>query len=191
MSAEFEQLVAQFERFQSRLRKVDDQLANLGEMRSEIAELEATATSDDRSVTVVAGPGGAIKDVRFTEKALAQTPQALSSAVVFTIQQAVAEAARRQAAIVDGHFGGDMHLTDQVVETQAELFGTSPEELRERLAEERPARRPAREEHPDDDYSQRSVLTDDDAPPRPAPPPSPGGSAGDEFLKNLFDEEDR
>ncbi len=155
-------------------------------MQDELTELRATATSPDKAVTVVAGPGGAVLDVTFTEDALRQSPAALSAAVMATLGQAVAAAARQQAAIVEEHMGGDMNLVDQVLETQAAVFGTSVEEMREKLAEEtaapearvggllRAVLRPARGE-----------------PEQPAPPASPpAGSAGDSYLRKLFDQED-
>ncbi|WP_158881312.1 YbaB/EbfC family nucleoid-associated protein [Amycolatopsis anabasis] len=184
MSAEFEQLVAQFEKFQAKLANVDDRLEHLGGMQEELTGLEATATSADRSITVVAGPGGSIKDIQFTEDALKQRPQALSAALLTTLREAVAESARRQAGIVEDHMGGDLSLVDQVLETQAELLGTTVDELRSKVAEEHP--KPA--EQPDD-FSQRSVLRAEPETPRPAAPAA-GDSAGDRFLKNLFDEED-
>ncbi|MFI7118176.1 YbaB/EbfC family nucleoid-associated protein [Amycolatopsis sp. NPDC049868] len=188
MSAEFEQLVAQFDKFQSQLQNVDDRLANVGGMQDELSRIEATASSSDRSVTVVAGPGGAIMDVKFTEDALRQRPDALSAALMSTIQQAVAESARKQATIVEEHMGDDLNLVDQVLETQAELFGTTVEEMRARMDEESPSRPSA---EPSDDYSERSVLKSADEPQRPQPPqpPAPGGSDGDRFLKNLFDDD--
>jgi DNA-binding protein YbaB len=130
VSAEFDQLVAQYEQFQAKLKRVDQQFANIGDMQQELAGLEAVATSSDRSVTVVAGPSGSIKDIRLTDLAMRRSHQALSAALMSTLQQAVAEAARRQAGIVENALGDDMHLTDQVLETQAQLFGTTPEELR-------------------------------------------------------------
>lgn len=192
MSAEFERLVAQFEQFQSKIKKVDDQLANVGRMRSEIAAIEATVSNADRSVTVVAGPGGSIKDIQLTDRALAQQPQALSAALMSTIQQAVAEAARKQAGIVDEHVEG-LSITDQVLETQAQLFGTSTEELREKLEQERPSRqpRPRPEEEYHEDYSHQDFLDGDSAPQTPpSSPGSGGGSAGDEFLQSLFNDDD-
>ncbi|KZB82035.1 YbaB/EbfC family nucleoid-associated protein [Amycolatopsis regifaucium] len=188
MSAEFDQLVAEFEKFQSKLQNVDDRFANIGGMQDELSRLEATATSPDRSVTVVAGPGGAIMDVRFTEEALRQRPEGLSAALMSTIQQAVAESARKQATIVEEHMGDDLHLVDQVLETQAELFGTTVEDLKAQMAEDAPAR--GRAEQPDD-YSERSVLRSEAEPQQQPTPPPAGGSDGDRFLKNLFDEDDR
>ncbi|ONI82230.1 hypothetical protein ALI22I_39545 [Saccharothrix sp. ALI-22-I] len=130
MSAEFDQLVAQFEQFQAKIQRVDGQFAGIGEMQQELAALEVVATSPDRAVTVVAGPSGAIKDIRLTDQAMRRPPQALAAALMATLRQAVAEAARRQAGIVENALGDDMHLTDQVLETQAQLFGVTPQELR-------------------------------------------------------------
>jgi predicted RecB family endonuclease len=136
LSAEFEQLLAEFERFQSRIRNVDDRFATIRDMQAELTALEATAGPPDRSVTVVAGPGGSVTDIRFTADAPRLSPQALSAAVMGTLRQAVAEAARTQVVIAEEHLGDDLHLIDQVLETQAELLGTSVEELRSRVRAE-------------------------------------------------------
>jgi hypothetical protein len=65
-------------------------------------------------------------------------PQELAAALMATLRQAVAEAARRQAGIVENALGDDMHLTEQVLETQAQLFGMSKEELRATTEESAP-----------------------------------------------------
>ncbi|GAB3486283.1 YbaB/EbfC family nucleoid-associated protein [Amycolatopsis cihanbeyliensis] len=191
MSPEFEQLVAQFEQFQSKMKRVDDRFANIADMQGELSRLEAVATSPDRSVTVVAGPGGSVKDIRLTDAALKQRPDALAQALMSTLHEAVAESARKQAGIVDTHMGDDLQLTEQVLETQAEVLGTSVEDLRARMADAAPAPRPVTEER-QDDYSERSFLRPADPEQNPpSPPASPSGSAGDDFLKKLFDEDDR
>jgi DNA-binding protein YbaB len=130
VSAEFDQLVARFEQFRARVHRVDQQFSGVGEMQRELTALEVVATSPDRAVTVVAGPSGSIKDIRLTDQAMRRPPQALAAALMATLRQAVAEAARRQAGIVENALGDDMHLTDQVLETQAQLFGVTPQELR-------------------------------------------------------------
>lgn len=135
-SAAFEQLVAQFERFQAQMQRVDNQFAGIGEMQQQLTEMEAVATSADRAVTVVAGPSGSIKDIRLTDLAMRRPPHALAAELMSTLQKAVAEAARRQAGIVESAIGDDMHLKDQVLETQAQLFGMSKEELRAVRSEE-------------------------------------------------------
>lgn len=183
MSAEFDQLVAQFEDFQSRLKNVDDQFANMAGMQSELAALEVSVTSPDRAVTVVAGPGGAVQDVRFTEAALQLGTQRLGEVVMSTVREAMAEAARRQAVIVQEYAGDDFPVLDQVLETQAEVTGVPVEELRAKAERETPQRPPAQVGEVEE-----SVVFRD----TPPPPPAPGvDSAGDTFLKSVWDEEER
>ncbi|MEA5362027.1 YbaB/EbfC family nucleoid-associated protein [Amycolatopsis sp., V23-08] len=186
MSAEFDQVVAEFQRFEASIRNVDDRFAGLGAMQRELTELRASAASPDGGVTVTTGPGGAVLDVKFTAAALAKGPQALSTALMATLREAVGAAARRQAVIVEEHMGDDEGLVERVLETQAEAFGTSVEELRSKLAEETTSQEaPAASE----DFPEVRVLRQADAPPPPAPP-ARGGSAGDSFLRSLYDEED-
>ena len=127
---ELEQLTAAFERFEATKRRADDRLAGYAAVKDRIAEIEATAQSPDRGVTVVAGPGGAVKDLRFTPQALQQGPSALAAAALSAMRVAVAAAARKQAAVVQEFVGDDMNVLDQVLQTQAELLGTTVEELR-------------------------------------------------------------
>lgn len=191
LSAEFEQLVAQFERFQSKMKNLDDQFGSVAEMQSELSELEATAISPDRSVTVTAGPGGSVKDIKLTDAALKHRPEALAGVLMSTLQQAVAESARKQAGIVDQHMGGQLDVTEQVLHTQAKALGTTVEDLRSKMADTESPSRPAEEEH-HDDYSEQSFLQQDQPATAAPPPPAAGGSQGDDFLKNLFnDDEDR
>ena len=184
MSAEFDQLVAEFERFESSIRDVDDRFAGVGAMRQELTGLRASASSPDGGVTVVTGPGGAVLEVKFTDAALAKGPQALSATLLTTLREAVGEAARRQAVLVEEHLGDHLGLVDQVIETQAVAFGTTVEEMRSKLAEATPEPPP-----PAEDFSEERVLRQADTPPPPQAPPA-AGSAGDTFLRTLFDEED-
>jgi DNA-binding protein YbaB len=181
MSAEFDQLVAEFEKFQSTLRRADDQLADVALMQSELSALEVSVTSPDRTVTVLSGVGGSIKDIQFTEGATQLGPQRLGSVVMTAVREAVAEAARRQASIVQQYAGGDAPVLDQVLETQAQVTGVSVEELRAKVEQEAPPRRmePVGEE-------EQSVVFRDSTP----PPPQAAGDAADSFLKSVWDEED-
>ena len=90
---------------------------------AELREVEASAQSPDRSVTVVAGLSGSIKDIRFTEDAKRLSVTQLSKvAVMSTMQQAVAAAARQQAEIVQGHVGSAIPIAERVLKTQQEIF---------------------------------------------------------------------
>ncbi|MEV6907899.1 YbaB/EbfC family nucleoid-associated protein [Amycolatopsis sp. NPDC051071] len=193
MSAEFEQLVAEFEKFQSKIKKAETQFAKVGEMQEELAGLESVAASPDRSVTVVAGPGGSVKDIQLTPEALRQQPQQLAAVILSTLHTAVADAARKQAGIVDSQFGDAFHLNveEQVLEAQAEALGTTADDLRSQMSEEPPqdTGRPANRLRDEDDFSEDSVLRRSDEP-APGPAAAGGNSAGDQFLKNLFDDQE-
>jgi DNA-binding protein YbaB len=134
MTAEFDQLVAEFEQFQAQIKNMDDRFEHLAGMQSELASLEVTATSPDHAVTVVAGPGGAVRDIRLTEEALELGAERLGSVLMQTLQNAVADAARQQAGIVEEFAGGP--VLDQVLETQSELTGVPVEELRAKVRPE-------------------------------------------------------
>ncbi len=184
MSAEFDQLVAEFENFQSQLTNMDDRFGDIAGMQSDLAGLEVTVDSPDRAVTVVAGVGGSVQDIRFTEAAMQLGSQRLGAVVMATVREAVAEAARRQAAIVQEHLGDDVPVLDQVLETQAEVTGIPTEELRKRVERETAAARPPAQVGDEEE----SIVFRDTPPPKPAPGVD---SAADSFLKSVWDEEDR
>jgi DNA-binding protein YbaB len=135
MTAEFDQLVSEFEQFQAQIKNMDDRFEHLAGMQSELAALEVTVSSADQAITVVAGPGGSITDIRITDEALRLGAERLSGELMATVREAVADAARQQAAVVQEYAGGP--VLDQVLETQSELTGVPVEELREKV------RRPA------------------------------------------------
>lgn len=184
MSAEFDQLLAEFESFQSKLQNVDSRFENVAGMQSELAALEVSASSPDRAVTVVAGVGGAVQDIRFTETAMQLGSQRLGAVVMATVREAVAEAARKQAMIVQEHVGGDAPVLDQVLETQSQVTGQPVDELRKRVEQGTATRTPAQIGEPEESIVFR------DTPTRPPAAPSED-SAADSFLKSVWDEEDR
>lgn len=178
MTAEFDQLVAEFEAFQARIQNVDDRFEQLAGMRSELASLEVSASSPDRSVTVVAGPGGSVLDVRLTDDALRLGAQRLGATIMSTLRDALADAARQQAGIVQEYVGDDAPVLDQVLETQAEVMGVPVEELRDKV-------RPRATADGDDEEAQPPVLRDSF--------PTEGGtdhSSADSYLRNLSDDEE-
>jgi DNA-binding protein YbaB len=183
MSAEFDQLVAEFEQFQARIHSADERFADLAGMQDELSAMEVSASSPDRAVTVVAGPGGSVKDIRLTEAAMQYGPQRLAGTLMSTLQEAMAESARKQALIVQEHVGGDEPILDQVLETQAEVTGMSVEELREKVEGE-----PRRTPRTDDPEAEESLVFRDTPPPPPATPAPPASDA-DNFLRNLTEED--
>jgi DNA-binding protein YbaB len=155
MSAHMDQLIAQFGNFRAKIREAEARFEGVGEMQQQIAEIANTATSPDGNVTVVAGAGGAVTDLRLSPAAMRLDHSQLSTLILSTMRQAVAGAVQQQAGIVDRTFGDTLGVdtSEQVRQAQAEAFGTSeqaPASQQETAQEpRRTARRPA---PPDDDY---------------------------------------
>ncbi|MFI6094176.1 YbaB/EbfC family nucleoid-associated protein [Lentzea sp. NPDC051213] len=145
-----EQMRQKLEFFEQANRAADARAAGYDAMGTELRSVEASAQSPDRSVTVVAGLSGSIKEIRFTEDAKRLSTTQLSQAVMATLQQAVAAAARQQAEIVQGHVGTDIPIAERVLKTQEAIFG-------------QPAEPPARPRPPaDDDGDTGSIFRKDD-----------------------------
>ncbi|WP_409466895.1 YbaB/EbfC family nucleoid-associated protein [Amycolatopsis sp. GA6-003] len=190
MSEEMDRLVAEFEKFQTKLKQAEAQFAKVGDMQEELNALEAQVMSPDRAVTVVAGPSGSVKDLRLSPDALRQQPDQLAATILATLHQAVAESARKQANIVDEHVGTafGLNVSEQVLEAQAAGLGTTVEELESNLPEAQP-QRPVTPIRDEEDFANNNLLRTDQRPAQ-APPPPPPASAGDQFLKNLFNDEE-
>jgi DNA-binding protein YbaB len=154
VSAELERLTAEFEKFQARIKQAEVTFSGLGEMQERLGQLEAVATSPDRTVRVVAGAGGMVTDLQLTPEAMRKPAPALAAMIMTTMRTAIAEAARRQAGIVDETVGGafGLNTTDQVKQAQAEALRTT-------VSSEAtpPPKRPARPKD-EDDFSQNTVY---------------------------------
>jgi DNA-binding protein YbaB len=158
VSAELERLAAEFEKFQTRIAQAERKFGGIDDMRERLAELEVVATSPDRSVRVVAAAGGAVKDIQLTPDAMRLPSTTLSTTIMATLREAVAEAVRRQAGIVDDTVGGALGAgtVDQVRQAQAQALGTAVDEPPSHQPEPpAPRRRPGRD---DDDYSEDSIY---------------------------------
>lgn len=149
--------------------RAEDQVGRYTEMKDELAAIKATVSSADRSVTVVAGPGGSVLDVRLSEQAFGSgSPRSLAGSINSTLRLAVAEAARKQAEIVQRYVGDRLNIMDRVMATQKELLGDKIEagdQEKERLAEQA---RAAQGDSVLEATPQRPAFPP--PPPRPAPP---------------------
>jgi DNA-binding protein YbaB len=111
-------------------------------MKEEITAIRASSSSPDRSVTVTAGPGGAVIDIKITDAAMHGSGQALGSSIMSALRLAVADGARQQAAIVQRYVGDRMNIVDRVMATQKEILGdkiAAGEEEEERLRAQKQA----------------------------------------------------
>ncbi|MER7077716.1 YbaB/EbfC DNA-binding family protein [Saccharopolyspora kobensis] len=120
MVADLDGLQRKLEALKEAGRRAEEQLGDFGRMQERISELQVSSTAPDRSVTVIANAGGVL-DIQFTQDAMRKSPGELSSAVMSTLRQAVAEAARRQADIVQ-EYVPDSDVREQVLRTQEQLF---------------------------------------------------------------------
>jgi DNA-binding protein YbaB len=155
VSAELERLTAEFEKFQARIKQAEVKFSGLGEMQERLGQLEAVATSPDRTVRVVAGAGGTVTDLQLSPEAMRKPAPALAAMIMTTMRTAIAEAVRRQAGIVDETVGGafGLNTTDRVKQAQAEALRTA--ELSSEATP--PSKRPARPKD-EDDFSQNTVY---------------------------------
>ncbi|MEQ0565452.1 YbaB/EbfC family nucleoid-associated protein [Amycolatopsis sp. NEAU-NG30] len=161
MSAQMDELIAQFENFRAKVRQAEARFAGVGDMQERVARVESTATSPDGTVTVVAGAGGTVTDLRLTAGATRVEAGQLAATIMATIRRAVAGAVQQQAGIVDDAFGDafGVDVSAQVREAQAQAFGTAaaePASEEQPRQPSRPARRPAPED--DDDFGQGPIL---------------------------------
>jgi DNA-binding protein YbaB len=152
MSAHMDQLIAQFENFQAKVRQAEARFAGVGDMQERIAQVATTVTSPSGEVTVVAGAGGTVTDLRLTAGAMHLEAGRLSAMIMKTMRQAVAGAVQQQAGIVDDAFGDAFgaNTSEQVREAQAEAFGTPGEEPASQQQAPRSTRRTGPRD--DDDY---------------------------------------
>nr|WP_281373588.1 YbaB/EbfC family nucleoid-associated protein [Haloechinothrix aidingensis] len=177
---------------------MDSTFSTVDEMQEEIRSLEVSATAPDRSVTVTAGPGGSVTDLKLSNEAMRQQPASLAATIMSTLQQAVAESARKEAGIVAAHMGSSSPFgsADQLLDAQSQALGTSKEDLRSQMGDsptpdcrDSAVRQPEPDEDDDEDVGRRSFAGSAES---AVPESERGGSAGDTFLRSLLnDEEDR
>ncbi len=119
---------------------VDALVERYAGMKEAITAIRATASSPDHSVTVTAGPGGAVLDIQLSEQALQSgSARQLSSSIMSALRLAVADGARQQAAVVQSYVGDRLNIAERVMATQQEILGdkiAAGEEEQARLHEE-------------------------------------------------------
>jgi hypothetical protein len=156
MSAHLDQMIAEFEKFGARIRQAESRFAGVADMGDQVAQVESVVTSPDRNVTVIAGAGGMVTDLRLAPGAMSLASTELAAMIMTTLRQAVAGAARQQAGIVDEMFGDTfgVNTSELVEQAQAEAAGTVADDHASEEPE-RTARRPAAS---DDDFDQDTIY---------------------------------
>jgi len=123
------------------------------ELRTELANASATATSPDGAVTVTLSPTGALQNITFSPKSANHTPDALGPLVMKTVAAAQREVSNRVTASLAAQFGDPEtmdFITQFMPKPEPEPKRQSPEEdfenpvLRKRQGgtPQKPPRRP-------------------------------------------------
>lgn len=94
MTAANDLLTAQRERSRA-------QVARYNEIRAALEKLRIRASSTDRTVTVEMAAGGAIVDLRISDRAMDKSPDALAKTIMDAIRRGLAKVAERTAAEVE------------------------------------------------------------------------------------------
>lgn len=94
MTAANDLLTAQRERSRA-------QIARYHEIRAALEKVRVLASSTDRTVTVEMAAGGAIVDLRITERAMDKSPEVLANTILDAIRRGLAKVAERTAAEVE------------------------------------------------------------------------------------------
>jgi hypothetical protein len=117
------------ERLSSRIEAIDAAAADnrqraesYRQLTEELKGVDGTATSPDGVVTVVAGPGGVLRSITFSDTVRSLAPHALSTTVMHTVARAQAAVARAQADLVRRGLGST-ELLDRVLAEDHRMFG--------------------------------------------------------------------
>jgi DNA-binding protein YbaB len=84
------------------------------QLRTDLADMEATVTSDDETVTVTVLPGGAVKSIKLSVRAMRKSNGELESLLVETIQRAAAQVASQMAERVQDAVGDTFDVVSMV-----------------------------------------------------------------------------
>ena len=85
--------------------QAEDLETKAAQLRTELTNASATATSPDGAVTVTLSPTGALQDITFSAAAAKVTPEKLGPLVMKTVQAAQREVTTRVTASLTEQFG--------------------------------------------------------------------------------------
>lgn len=124
--ADIEEIQRKLDSLRETGRQAEQRLQGMDQMRERISSIEASVTAQDKTVTVTAGPGGSITNIEFTKDATKLSPIQLSSTVMNTLRQAVAQAAQEQAQVVQ-EYAPEGDVAERVRRTQEDMLGVRVE----------------------------------------------------------------
>lgn len=101
------------------MRRFEEQAQKASELQSAIQDMQGTATSPDRSVTVTVAASGAVVDLKLAPNAVRQSASALQQQIMATIREATANAAEQMNNAVAPILGDQFEQFQQAFTAQA------------------------------------------------------------------------
>ncbi|HEX3787335.1 MAG TPA: YbaB/EbfC family nucleoid-associated protein [Pseudonocardiaceae bacterium] len=130
-------------------------------VQQQIRTANATVSAPDGAATVTVGPGGALVNLTFGERAYQRSPQQLSA----TVMELIGKAQRQVSAKVVAAFGEMVGENSAAMDVLTEFLPADPAEAEEEQPQAESEWPPAQQQAPDQPPPPRPV------PPRPQQPP--------------------
>ncbi|MER7014132.1 YbaB/EbfC family nucleoid-associated protein [Saccharopolyspora sp. NPDC000359] len=162
------------DRIQEMMRRFEEQAQKASELQSAIQDMQGTASSADRSVTVTVAASGAVLDLKLAPNAVRQSANELQQQIMATIRQATSNAAEQMNNAVAPILGDQYDQFQQAFSAQAPTLqppaddGATPEPPAAAAPQREQApgstapkgapRRAAAVDDDDDDFSSNSFL---------------------------------
>ncbi|KAA5831882.1 YbaB/EbfC family nucleoid-associated protein [Saccharopolyspora hirsuta] len=116
------------ERIQAMMRRFEEQAQKASELQSAMQDMQGTASSQDRSVTVTVAASGAVLDLKLAPNAVRQSANDLQQQIMATIRQATANAAEKMNSAVAPILGDQYEQFQQAFNAQAPTLKPQPDD---------------------------------------------------------------
>ncbi|WP_175548280.1 YbaB/EbfC family nucleoid-associated protein [Saccharopolyspora flava] len=131
------------------LRDFEEQAAKAAQLQSAVQDMQGTATSDDRSVTVSVAPSGALLDLQLAPNAMRKQAHELQQQIMDAVRRATESAANQMNEAVAPILGDRMSQFQEAFNAQTAVV---------KPREEHQSRPPTSSADEDDDFGSGSFL---------------------------------
>ncbi|MDA3630199.1 YbaB/EbfC family nucleoid-associated protein [Saccharopolyspora sp. WRP15-2] len=146
------------------MRKFEEQAQKASQLQSAMQDMQGTASSPDRSVTVTVAPSGAVLDLKLAPNAVRQSANDLQQQIMATIRAATASAAEQMNTAVAPILGDQFDQFQQAFNAEGMAIKPPVDDEPPAAARQEPPAAPATPKRPrnegfdDDDFSAGSFL---------------------------------
>ncbi|MEU4162445.1 YbaB/EbfC family nucleoid-associated protein [Actinoplanes sp. NPDC026670] len=111
--------------------RVQQQTEATLELSRRMEQVEATAQSADRDVTVTVDHSGGLTALALTPEAMRRHPDDLANLILATTRQAQSRLAENMSDLVQSLYGGDSATTAFIADTYTKQFSSRPDDDRQ------------------------------------------------------------